>query len=111
GIGEDDVDAVGRAVADVGPGEGVVVADEAGVLDAVEQHVGDAEHVRQLLLLNGCEGGLHALLVIHGFDVALAHVADGAGEEAAGAAGGIEEEFAGWGSMRSTMKAVTARGV
>ena len=35
-IGEDDVDAVGRAVADVGPGEGVVVADEAGVLNAVE---------------------------------------------------------------------------
>ena len=30
-------------------------------------------------------------------DVALAHVADGAGEEAAGAAGGVEEDFAGLG--------------
>ena len=94
-IGEDDVHAVGLAVADVGPGQGVVVADEAGVLDAVQQHVGDAEHVRELLLLHGAQGLLHRLLVLGLLHVALAHVADGAGEEAAGAAGGVEEDLAG----------------
>ncbi len=111
-IGEDDVHAVAVAVADIGPGQGVVVADEAGVLDAVQQHVGDAEHVRQLLLFHGPQAGLQALLVLSLFHVVLAHVADRAGEKAAGAAGGVEEDFArAWGSMRSTMKAVTARGV
>ena len=84
-------------VADVGPGQRVVVADEAGVLNAVQQHVGDAEHVRELLLLDGAQGLLHALLVLDLFHVALAHVADGAGEKAAGAAGGVEQDFAGLG--------------
>ena len=36
GIGEDDVHAVGLAVADVGAGQGVVVADEGGIVDAVQ---------------------------------------------------------------------------
>ena len=62
-VGEDDVHPVGLAVADVGPRQGVVVAHEAGVFDAVQQHVGDAEHVRQLLLLHGAQAGLHGLLV------------------------------------------------
>ena len=62
-IGEDDVDAVGIAVADVGAGERVVVPDEAGVLNAVQQHVGDAEHVGELLLFDGAQGRLHGLLV------------------------------------------------
>ena len=59
-IGEHDVDAVRLRIADVGPGEGVVVADEAGVLNAVQQHVGDAEHVGKLLFLDCPEGLLHA---------------------------------------------------
>ena len=71
------------------------MAHEARVLDAVQQHVGDAEHVRKLLLLDGAQGCLHRLLVLGLLHVALAHVADGAGEEAAGAAGGIEQDFAG----------------
>ena len=37
---------------------------------------------------------LHRLLVLDRLDIALAHVADGAGEKAAGAAGGVEEDFA-----------------
>ena len=37
---------------------------------------------------------LQALLVGGRFDLALADVFDGAGEEAAGAAGGVEDEFA-----------------
>ena len=35
------------------------------------------------------------LLVLGPLHVALAHVADGAGEEAAGAAGGVEQDLAG----------------
>ena len=50
------------AVADIGPRQGVVVAHEAGVFDAVQQHVGDAEHVRQLLLLHRAQAGLQWLV-------------------------------------------------
>ncbi len=57
-VGEDDVHPVSLAVADVGPGQGVVVAHEAGVLDAVEQQVGDAEHMRELLLLHRAQASL-----------------------------------------------------
>ena len=49
----------------------------------------------QLLLLHRAQAGLHRLLVLGRLDVALAHVADGAGQEAAGAAGGVEQDFAG----------------
>ena len=94
-IGQDDVHAVGLRVADVGPRQRVVVAHEARVLDAVQQHVGDAEHVRKLLLLHRAQGGLHLLLVFGPLHIALAHVVDGAGEKAAGAAGRIEQDFAG----------------
>ena len=52
GLVSDDVDALVLALADVGPRQRVVVAHEARVLDAVQQHVGDAEHVRKLLLLH-----------------------------------------------------------
>ena len=64
GIGEDDVHPVGLRVADIGPGQRVVVADEGRVVDAVKQHVGDAEHVRELLLLGGAQDLLHLLLVL-----------------------------------------------
>ncbi len=70
---------------------------EAGVFDAVQQHVGDAQHVRQLLFLHGVQAGLHGLLVFYLFHVAVTHVTDGTGEKAAGAAGGIEQGFAGSG--------------
>ena len=68
---------------------------ETGILNAVQKHVGDAEHVRQLLLLDGAQCLLHALLILNLFHIALAHVADGAGKESARAAGGVEENFAG----------------
>ena len=71
------------------------MAHEAGILNAVQQHVGDAEHVRQLLFLDGAQGFLHPLLVFHLFHVTIAHVANGAGEKSARAAGGVQEDFAG----------------
>ena len=60
-----------------------------------KQHVGDAKHVRKLLLLHRAQGRLHLRLVLGTLHVALAHVIDGAGEKAAGAAGRIEQDFAG----------------
>ena len=71
------------------------MADEGGVVDAVQQHVGHAEHVRELLFLAGAQGLLHLLFIGWFLHVALAHVADGAGEKAAGAAGWVEENLAG----------------
>ena len=97
GIGEDDVDPVGLAVADVGLGQGVVVVHEGRVVDAVEQHVGDAEHVGELFLFGSAEPLLHFLLVFGLFHVAFAHMGDGAGEEAPGTAGGVEQHLAGFG--------------
>ena len=55
GVGEDDVDLVRLAVVAQGPGEGVVVADVARHLDAVDHHVGHAQQVRQRLLLHAVD--------------------------------------------------------
>ena len=90
-VGQHDVDAVLLLPADVGPRQGVVVTHEAGVLDAVQQHVGDAQHVRKLLFLHGAQGGLHGVFVLGPLDVAVAHVAQGTGQEPAGAAGRVEQ--------------------
>ena len=43
------------------------------------------------------QGLLHGLLVFDALHITLAHVADGASEEAAGAAGGVQENLAGMG--------------
>jgi len=50
--------------------------------------------VRQGLLLHPVDGALEGLLVGGGVDVAVSDVLDGTGEEAAGAAGGVEEGLA-----------------
>jgi len=96
-ISEDDLNTIRLRVADIGPGQRVVVAHEAGVLYAMQQHVGDAEHVRQLLLLHRMQRDLHVDLVFDPLHIMLAHVANGAGEESAGAACGIEQRLAGMG--------------
>ena len=92
-IGEDDIHPVRLGVADIGAGQGVVMADEGWVVDAVEKHIRDAEHVRELLFLSGAQALLHLLFVLRGLHVAFAHVADGAGQEPARTAGGIEEDL------------------
>ncbi len=90
GIGDDDVDAVLVAVVFVG---GVVVTDLGGGVDAVQDHIGGAEHVWKRLLFDAVHArGERALVgvVVH---VVLALVLDGAGEEAAGPAGGVENRL------------------
>src|SRR6266536_5532747 len=42
-IGKDDVNAVAGCVADIGPGQCIVVAHETRILNPMQQHVGDAE--------------------------------------------------------------------
>ena len=75
------------------PRQGVVVADVGGHVDAVEHQVGHAEHVREVLLLDAGEAVLQDGHVLVGLGL-IAEVVDGAGEEAAGAAGGVEDGLA-----------------
>ena len=96
GIGQHDIHALVPAPGDVGARQRIVMTEEGRVLDAVQQHVRDGEHVGKRLLLHGAERCLHPGLVLGPLHVALAHVADGAGEEAAGAAGRVEQRLAGF---------------
>ena len=110
-IRKNDVHAIRLRVADVRPRKCVVVVDESGILNAVQEHIGDAEHVRELFLLDCSQPLLHVLLILYFFHVPVAHVTNSASEESARTARRIQKDFAGPGSIRSTMKAVTARGV
>ena len=92
-VGDDDVHALLRAPVAQRAGEGVVVADVGGHVDAVQQQIGHAQDVRQVLLLDAGEAVLDGALVGLGLRL-LAQVLDGADEEAAGAAGGVEDGLA-----------------
>ena len=60
-IGDDHVDAILRAVVAQRSAERVVVADLRGYLDAVQQHVGRAENVRQVLLFDAVDRRLQSV--------------------------------------------------
>ena len=63
-----------------------------GHLDAVQQHVGDAEQMRQRFFFHAGERSpVDCCSSAACFNVVFADVFDGAGEKAAGAAGGIED--------------------
>jgi len=76
-----------------GAGEGVVVTDVGGDVDAVQEEIGHAQDVGEVLLLDAGEAVLDGALVGLGPGL-LAQVLDGADEETAGAAGGIEDGLA-----------------
>jgi len=97
GIGGDDVDTLLRAPIAERAGEGVAVADVGGDVDAVKQKVGDAENVREVLFLDAAEAFLDGAFVGGGLGLG-PQVTDQAGDEAAGAGGGVEEGFAKAGS-------------
>ncbi len=92
-VREDDVHPVGGAVVAQRAGQGVVVQDLAGNFDAVQQQVGHAQHVRQLLFLDPANAGLQQGLVLGVVDL-LAQVLDGADQKAARARGGVHHGFA-----------------
>ena len=100
-----------RAVVAQRAGQGVVVADVGGHVDAVQQHVGHAQHVRQVLLLDAGDAVLQSAASSASVLTCLREVFDGAGEKAAGAAGGVEDALAQARVDLSTMNWVTARGV
>ena len=66
------------------------MAHEARVLDAVQQHVGDAQHMGKLLFLHRAQAGLGFGFVLRPLHVAVPHVAERTGQEAPGAACGVE---------------------
>src|SRR5258706_12698589 len=88
-VRENDVYPVRLRVADIRPREGVVMAHEAGIFNAVQQHICDTKHVRELLFLDGSQCLLHPPLVVHFFHVTLAHVPNRAREESARTAAGV----------------------
>ena len=94
-IGEHDVHAVALGIADVWPRQRVVVAYKARVLDAVQQHIRDAKHVRKLFFLNRPQGRLHLRFVFRPLHIAVTHVAQCAGQKAASAASRVEQDFSG----------------
>ena len=95
-IGQHDIHARVLAPGDVGTRQCVVMTKKGRVLDAVQQHVRDRKHVRKRFLFHRAERGLHPGLVFGPLYIALAHMPDGAGEEAAGTAGRVEQRLAGF---------------
>ena len=71
--------------------QAVAVVD-VGVVDAVQQQVGDGEHVGELLLLDAVNGVVPEGAVVGRRDLLL-EFAQPANEEAAGAAGEVPKEY------------------
>ena len=92
-VGDDNVHALLRAPVAQRAGEGVVVADIGGDVDSVQEEIGHAQDVREVLLLDAGEAVLDGALVGLGLGL-LPQMLDGADEEAAGAAGGVEDGLA-----------------
>ena len=95
GIGDYAVDALGELPVVPAGGEGVAVLDHAGHVDAVEHHVGDAEEMGELFLLNAANALGDGLAVSRAGLLADLpfQMRDGGSEEAAGAAGWIEHSL------------------
>ena len=92
-ISDDDIHAFLGAPVAQRSGERVAVADVGRDINAMQQQIGHAQHVRQVLFLDAGKTVLDDALVIGGLGL-LAQMLDGARQEAAGAAGGIEDGFA-----------------
>ena len=75
------------------PAKGVVVADVGGHVNAVQQQVGHAQDIRQVLLLDPGKAVLDGTFVSLGFRL-FTQVLDGADQEAAGTAGRVEDALA-----------------
>ena len=94
-IGDDHIDAVLGAVVAQRASQGVVVADLRGHVDAVEDHVGHAQEVRQRLLLDAaacCPAAFASSSASFTYFLRMCSMAQV--EKAAGAAGGVEDGLA-----------------
>lgn len=93
GFSQHDIHPVGLGIADIGSCKSIVVTDKGWVFNAMEQHVRNTEHVRELFFLCCPQALLHLLFIFWLLDITLAHVMDCAGEKAACSTGGIEENL------------------
>ncbi len=92
-VGADYVHAFFRAPVAQGAGESVVVADVGRHINAVQEKIGEAENVREMLFLDAGEALLNGAFVGFGLGL-LAEVSDEGRDEAARAGRGVEEAFA-----------------
>ena len=92
-ICDDAVNSILRSVAGQGLRQRVVMSNVGGHVDAVQQHVCDAQQMRERLFLNALDGTLQQFFVVRRFDL-LSQMVDGTRQEAAGAAGRVEDGFA-----------------
>src|SRR6185312_11657597 len=92
-VGNDDVNSVGIPVILVGAGESVVVSNVGGSVDAVQNHVGHGQHMRQSLLLHATNRLYQSVLVFPGLDVLVALMVNGAGKETACTAGWVQDDL------------------
>ena len=92
-VGQDHVHPVGGGVVAQGAGQGVIVPDGAGHLNAMQHEVGHAQHVRQLLLFHAVDAGLQRGILLGRVHL-FAQVFNGAHQKAAGAGGRVQQGFA-----------------
>src|SRR4051812_44078589 len=69
------------------------MANKARILNAMQQHIGYAEHMRKLLLLNCAQALLQALLILYLLNIMLPHMADSTCKEAASAASRVKKNL------------------
>lgn len=92
-VGQDHVHPVLLADAGVFPVQAVGIID-VGHFDVVEDEVGHRQHERQGLEFHAVDGGFQRFQVVDALHVLPSDVLDGAGEEAPGAAGGVQHLLA-----------------
>lgn len=93
GIRDDHIHALLRRPVAQRAGQRVVMVDVGRYVNAVQQQIGHAQDVRQVLFLDAGEAALNVAFMGLGLSL-LAQMFDGADEEAAGAAGGVEDGLA-----------------
>ena len=62
-VGDDDVDAVFVGIVPQRPAQRVVMLNIGGGVNAMQNHVGDAEHMRQGFFVNAINGGLQDFFI------------------------------------------------
>jgi len=89
-VGDDDIDLFLGRVVGVRAAQCILVLDAGGRVNAVQDHVGGAEHVRQRFFLDAKDALLHYLFITRDLHIVAALVIDGAGQKTTRTTGGIK---------------------